>query len=168
LMPSELAVNLALNTSAQSLIQPSDDPRTKSNITEVERMLTDSHVANEVNALATDVSVGISSLPGGGPLTRFDVFLVCYAAMIHLSLAKPEARMEDTESKSPLSNVVIHMFRWGPGAKVYQAIQLMIYLPRWMLDSPQGFREITFNLRVDGRTVIQGTINKGPDPHTIM
>ncbi len=168
LMPSELAVNLALNTSAQSLTQQSDNSRTRSNSTGVRKMLPDSQVVNEVNALAMDISVGISTLPGGGPLTRFDVFLVCYAAMIHLSLAKPETRMEDTVSKSPLSSVVIHMFRWGPGAKVYQAIQLMIYLPRAMLDSPQGFREITFNLRVDGRTVIQGTINKGPDSHTIM
>lgn len=164
LVLSKPVLNLAFNTSAQSLTRRLDTLRGEHNTTAVEAMLTDLHVVNETKALGTEDSVGISNLPGGGPLTRFDVFLVCYAALIHLSLAKPESQMGDFIAESPLSTVFIYMFKWGPGLTVRYAIQVMIYLPRSMLDSPQGFREVTFNLRLDGRSVLQGTLNKGASP----
>lgn len=160
LLRSKPVLNFSFNTSVQSLTRRSDNPRAEHNTAGVETMLADLHVVNETNALETEDSMGISNLPGGGSLTRFDVFLVCYAALIHLSLAKPESQMEDFTAESPLSNVSIYMFKWGPGLRISNAIQVMTYLPRSMLKSPQGFREVIFNLRLDGRSVLQGTLNK--------
>ncbi len=161
LVPSKSIPNLAVNTSTQTLEQRSNTPRAEHNGTSIEEVLADPHVANETNALDPDISIGIESLPGGGPLTRFDVFLVCYAALLHMSLAKPDSQLEDFVSTSPLKDVFLYMYKWGPGVEVHRAIQLMVFLPRSMLKSPLGFREVTFNLRVNGRSVLEGTLKKG-------
>jgi len=161
ILPPNSVLNLRLNTSTPSLTQRSNHPWAQHNSREVEAMLPDLDAVNNTIPLATDFSVRMVSLPSGAALTRFDVFLVCYAALVHMSLAKPESLMENFVSRGRLNNVFIYMLKRGPGVKIYRAIQVMLHLPRAMLSSPEGFREVAFTLRLDRIKVLEGSIDKG-------
>jgi len=161
ILPPNSVLNLRLNTSTPSLTQRSNHPWAQHNSREVEAMLPDLGAVNNTIPLATDFSVRMVSLPSGAALTRFDVFLVCYAALVHMSLAKPESLMENFVSRGRLNIVFIYMLKRGPGVKIYRAIQVMLHLPRAMLSSPEGFREVAFTLRLDRIKVLEGSIDKG-------
>lgn len=154
-------LSLASGNATSNSTRGSNLPPSGYNGTRIEEVAAGSVAASSTTSLGANFQVGIMPLPNGGPLTRFDVFFVCYAGLVHLSQAKPDTQMQDFKSGSPLGNVFVYMYRWRPSLKVIDAIQVMVYIPGALITAGQGFREIIFRLKMDSSLALEGTINKG-------
>ena len=118
-------------------------------------------LSSNTTSLGEDVLIGITTSTNAATLTKFDVFFVCYAALIHMAPIPPNFPLSDFTTRSPLAKFVyIEMLAWGPGVEVYRAIQVMLYVPRKMLTSRQGFREVNINLWLDGIRHLEADIHK--------
>ena len=113
---------------------------------------------NNTISLGTNVQMSVEDIPGGLSLNRNEVFLACFATLVHLAPYSNDAYMEDFTTKTPLSHVYMHLLHWGPGVKNFRVIQAMTYVPRSMLSS--GFREVRFRVIEEGVKVLEGSIRR--------
>lgn len=165
LLPNPL-LNLASINSTGGVTQQRDRPWTAFDTTAVQPSLANVDT-NDTILMDDQVKVGVETIQNAKKLTRFDVFFVCYTALVDISHVKPDSQMNDFYSESPLDNVFIKFDQWRPSVKISHVIQLMVFLPRAMLSSQYGFREVDFYMNVGGHKLLEGNIIKGRLPATL-
>lgn len=159
-LASDPLLGLASNHSTQSVTQHRDHSWTALNITAGQASLANENRNNTI-LMGDQIKVGVETIRNAVRLTRFDVFLVCYAALVDISSLNPDSQLNDFYSKSPLDKVFIKIFPWRPSVKIGQVIGLMEFIPRAMLNSENGFREVTFYMNVGEHKLLEGSIVKG-------
>lgn len=123
--------------------------------------------SNNTVLMEENAQVGMNTIRKAARLTRFDVFLVCYAALVDMANFPPDSQMRDFVSQSSLNKVFIKISQWHPSVKIRHVIQVMIFLPKTMLRSEEGFREVSFYANINGHKGLEGNIVKGRVPATL-
>ena len=112
-------------------------------------------------SLAEQVQFGVAPLASAARLKRNDVFLLAYAGLIHLAPYDGESAMRDFVIQDPEERLILDVFHCGPGTNNLHVIQAINFLPRRMLEWRFGFKEIEFDLLVDGTKVMDGSVTRG-------
>lgn len=107
---------------------------------------------------AENIEVEVATLSDGSTLDRFHVFLVCYSSLIRFAHLDVRAPVKEFVGRNRLSNAILHMYEQGPGVSNFRAMQMIVDLPRSMLQSEQGFREVAFYMEIDQVRVLEGSI----------
>ena len=137
------------------------------NLTDVDSNGSSTNLLNNTISLGTSIQMSIADIGGGRSLRRNQVFLTCYAALVHIAPSSNEAYMVDFTSKSPIGDVYINLLHWGPGIKNFRVIQAITYLPRLLLNSPRGFREVSFRVMEEDVMVLEGSLQRIAPPGRI-
>lgn len=113
-------------------------------------------------SLDAQFEVSIDSLGDGKSLTRYEVFMLCYTALLHCAQTATTEPIQSFGIRSPIGDdVALEMFRHGPSLAYTYVIQALSYIPGSLLQDPLGFREIVFDLDLDGALCARGAITKG-------
>lgn len=161
-LPGYASLGLPANDTVTNKTMQRPDPSPPA-IYSVRDIDTNASMINPLNgtkSLGNDVEISITTIPGGRSLTRNDVFLTCYAALVHMAPFSRNAQMADFTSKMPLNDVYMHLLHWGPGIEYSRVIQAMSFIPGAMLNSPEGFREVRIRLYEEDIMVLEATIQR--------
>ncbi|CAF9932642.1 hypothetical protein IMSHALPRED_008950 [Imshaugia aleurites] len=112
-------------------------------------------------SLNTSFSVTISSFADSKPLTHSELFMACYTGLLHCAQQPTTALMQSFGNRSPIGGVSLHLFRYGPSLSYAYIIRALSHIPRYLLQDPRGFREVNFDLWLDGVLCARGAVTKG-------
>lgn len=90
-----------------------------------------------------------------------ELFMMCYTGLLHCAQQPTAALMQSFDSKSPVGDMSLHMFRAGPSLAYSYIIRSLSHIPLYLLHNPRGFREINFDLTLDEVLCARGAITKG-------
>lgn len=121
--------------------------------------ISDPHVSN--NSLGARFTLLIDSFADGKALTKNELFMMCYTGLLHCAQQPTAALMQSFDSKSPVGDMSLHMFRAGPSLAYSYIIRSLSHIPLYLLHNPRGFREINFDLTLDEVLCARGAITKG-------
>lgn len=104
-------------------------------------------------------SIDFDRVGGAARLSRNDVFLAFYTAMLHVAKFPAENDIEPFNSKPPTLTLRVRMFESGIGCLYGQAITALAYVPQYMMEHPGfGYKETNFNVKLNGVRACRGSI----------
>lgn len=68
--------------------------------------------------------------------------------------------MQSFNTKSPIDDVSLHLFKYGPGLAYGLIIRALSHIPLYLIKDPRGFREVNFEMALDGVLSAKGAITK--------
>ena len=113
------------------------------------------------DSLSAHFEVFIYSFPDGKPLTKYEIFMVCYTGLLYCARKPTTAALQDFGDTSPIGDVSLHLFQYGPSIAYAYIIRTSSHIPRFLLVDPLGFREISFELKLANVLCARGAITKG-------
>lgn len=117
-----------------------------------------SELAYDTGSLKEDIQIDVTPLLGSSPLSRNNVFLLSYSALIHLAPFDASTQMPDFVTNDPDETMTLAISGTSQRVEVYRGIQVVNYLPKHML--VDGFKEVSFELSIDGVSVLDGTLSR--------
>lgn len=119
----------------------------------------DTSISN--NSLDAQCEVFIHSYPDCKTLTKYEVFMACYSGLLYCAWKPTTAPMRDFGYISPIGDVSLYLFQYGPSLAYAYITRSLSHIPRYLLEDPLGFREISFDVKLDEVLCARGAITKG-------
>ena len=113
------------------------------------------------DSVDAELSLIINSFADGKTLTKFEVYMICYTGLSHCAQKPTTARMQSFDSRSPIGDVTLHLYQYGPSLAYSYIIQALTHIPLYLLQDPRGLREINFDMELDQVRCARGAITKG-------
>lgn len=116
------------------------------------------------NSFDTRFALLVSSFADSKALAKTELFMACYTGLLHCAQYPAAAPMQPFGIASPVGDVALHIVRaagGGPGLAYSYLIRALSHLPLYLLQDPRGFREINFDMSLDGVLAAKGAITKG-------
>ncbi|KAL6713660.1 hypothetical protein ACLMJK_009125 [Lecanora helva] len=130
------------------------------NATSIDAELPIQDSRNSTNFLGIGLKLEIDTIAPGRKLNRNFVFLACYEALAKIAPSPQSAQMADFVVSSSLGGISMHFIHWGPGIKNYRVIQVLSFIPKTMIVSPPGFREVNVSVFEEDIMVLEISIKK--------
>lgn len=121
--------------------------------------ISDPIVSND--SLDARFELSIDSFADGKSLTNYEMFMICYTGLLHCAQQPTTALMQTFGNRSPIGDVTLHIFQYGPSLEYAYIIRALTHIPRYLLQDPLGLREINFDILLDQLLCARGAITKG-------
>ena len=157
---------IKIQTSAPHLSLPDSNniqgfrvPSTGNGTADPKATISDTNISKD--SLHTQFELFIYFFPDGKTLTKYEIFMVCYTGLLYCARKPTTASLQDFGDTSPIGDVSLHLFQYGPSLAYAYIIRTLSQIPRYLLEHPLGFREIHFELKFGGVLSARGAITKG-------
>lgn len=134
-------------------------PSTRNGTRDSRATISDTNNSN--NSLDAQFALSIYSFPDGKALTKYEAFMACYTGLLYCARQPTTSPMQSFGFRSPIGDVSIYLFQYGPSLAYAYIIRTLSHIPRYLLEDPLGFQEINFNLELDDVVCARGAITKG-------
>ncbi|KAL9132757.1 MAG: hypothetical protein Q9175_006066 [Cornicularia normoerica] len=148
-----------LSLPSSSNIQRYDLPSTGNGTANPRATISDPNFSN--NSVDARFTLSIDFFLDGKTLSKYEVFMICYTGLLHCAQKPTTEPMQAFGNRSPIGDVSLHLFRYGPSLAYAYVIRTLSHIPRYLLRDPLGFREINFDLELDEVLCARGAITKG-------
>ena len=140
-------------------VQPLDMSPLENGTSTLVAAITDPNIPDE--SLDMRFGVTINSFLDGKPLTKVQVFMVCYTGLLHCAQKPATATMREIGLKSPIDDVSLNVYPRGPSLAYSYIIRTLANMPAFLFQDPLGFREVNFDMELDGQSRARGAITQG-------
>ena len=149
-----------LSLPGSSNVQRFGTPSTENGTTNPGATISDPNIISN-NSFDARFVVSIDSFADGKPLTKYEGFMICYTGLLYCAQQPTTQPIRSFDTRSPIGDVSLHMYPFGPGLTYAYIIRTLTHIPLYLLRDPLGFREVNFELVLDGAVCARGAITKG-------